>query len=331
MHRGSAASFHDPSSSASSVTELVAEPAPDPLLSAFDEPRNVLVAGASGFLGKHLLTRLQARGHLVRGLCRRPPPASEEPRLGWWAADVTDPDRLAGAARDCHVLVNLVGIAEESGQSFQAVHCGGTRNLLAEARRAGVERFVFVSASGAHRGAARAFCRTKHEAEEEVRAADVPHVIFRPSVIYGPHDHFTTALVTLLKRLPVFPVLGVGSLRLQPVAIEDVTDAFTQAVERPDVADRTFELAGPERLKFTKIVRIVARTLGLHRPVVNLPMPPTRMAVRLVERFGLPAPLTPQQLDLFREAARLTRWDNPLRTVFRLEPLPFRVAVADYI
>lgn len=309
---------------------VAVEPAPDPLLAGTAESRRVLVCGGGGFVGGHLVARLLSRGHRVRVLGRHAP----ERRPGdvdWVEADVTRPETLEGCARGCDVLVHLVGIAEERGdETFERVHVQGTRNLLREAARAGVERLVYLSAVGARSGGS-PFFRTKHEAETAVRESGLEYVIFRPSIIYGPGDRFTSNLAMLLRRLPVFPILGVGSLRLQPVAIEDVAEVLAQSVERDDTTGEAFELAGPERLKFAKIVRVVARTLGLRRPVVQLPRSLAGPAFWLVGRLGLPAPIAPQQLEMFREASVLTRADNALRTVFRVEPLPFREAVADYL
>jgi NADH dehydrogenase len=187
-----------------------------------------------------------------------------------------------------------------------------------------------MSSVGA-RAAGSPFFRTKHAAEEAVRGSSLEHIILRPSVIYGPGDRFTTAIALLLRRLPVYPVLSVGRLRLQPVAIEDVADALAQTVSRQDLTSGTYELAGPERLKFSKIVRIVARALGLRRPVIQLPKAVSSPALWLVSRFDLPTPISAEQLELFRASSVLSRADNPLRTVFRIEPLPFRDAVTDYL
>ena len=316
----------------SSAGAVATQPLEDPLLAGLRRPRRILVAGASGFVGRHLVARLLARGHDVRALARSPrPDLVPGERVEWWAGDVTRPESLRGAAGDREVVFHLVGVARERGEeTFRRVHVEGTRNLLAEARRAGARRFILVSVTGA-RGDGSPFFRSKHQAESEVVASGLPYVIFRPSIIYGPGDQFTSALALLLRRLPVFPVLAVGSLRLQPVAVEDVADALAQAAERSDLEGEVYELAGPERLKFTKIVRTVSRTLDLRRPIVQFPKFLAGPALRLVGWLGLPAPLSPQQLDMFRETSLLTRTDNVLRTVFLVEPLPFRDAVVDYL
>ena len=328
-------SRHPPSpfreSYAASETEVATAPAPDPLLAAPDRELTVLVTGGTGFVGTHLARRLVARGHRVRALSRRRGDRSLPTEVEWRAGDVTKPATLEGTARGCDAVVQLAGIAEErGGQTFRAVHVGGVRHVLSEAEGAGVERIVLMSAVGA-REEGSPFFRTKYAGERAAERSDLDHVIFRPSIVYGPGDRFTTQLAALLRRLPVFPIPGVGSLRLQPVSIEDVADALVQALERGDTVGRVYELGGPERLKFSKIVRVVAAALGVRRPIVHLPGPVAAATLWLIERLGLPAPVTPQQLDMFREASLFTRADNPLRTVFRLEPLPFREAVADYL
>lgn len=330
MPRGSASTYG--SSRYSASTEAVAtKPAEDPLLAGLPRPRAVLVAGASGFVGRHLVSRLVSRGHRVRALGRSPRAPGAPGGVEWYRADLTEPDSLRGAAEGQEVVVHLVGVVGvREAEEFRRVHVEGTRNLLAEARRAGVERFIFVSAAGA-RPEGSAFFRTKYEAEREVIGSGLAHVIFRPSVIYGPGDRFTSGLVALLRRLPVFPVPGVGSLCLQPVAVEDATDALAQAVERSDLEGGVYELAGPERLEFTKIVRIVARRLGLRRPIVQLPGFLAGPALRAAIWLGLPAPVSPDEIGMLREASLFSRADNALRTVFRVEPLPFRDAISDYL
>lgn len=333
MSQSSGSPFDSQSSWSHPDTEggLATATAEDPLLQAVAPPRSVLVTGATGFVGGHLVARLLAQGHRVRGLARRPARAPSTLSVEWWEGDVTRPDTIHGAAEGCDVVVHLVGVADErQNPGFHTVHVKGTRNVIAEAKRAGCGRFIYASVAGARVGGG-GFFQTKYEAEAQVRASEIEFVIFRPSVIYGPGDKFTTVLAMLLRRLPVYPVIGVGSLRLQPVSIEDVADAMGQALTRGDLANQGFELAGPERLKFAKIVRLVALALGVRRPLIHLPRRLSGPALWLVKRLGLPTPITPEQMELFRESSLLSRSDNALRTTFRIEPLPFRVAVSDYL
>lgn len=310
---------------------LAVEEEPLPLAVAPPAPRRVLVTGAGGFIGRHLLPRLLARGHRLRALSRRPPTSRLRPGLEWRLADVTRSATLRGAADDCDVVLHLAGVfTERDGQTFERVHVHGTRALLAEARRASVARFILVSVLGSASHAP-PFFRSKWEAERDVRRSGLEYVILRPSVVHGPGDHFTSALVQLLRALPIFPLLGDGSFKMQPVAVEDLADALCQAVERPDVAGHLYELAGPEGLSFRRIVRMVARALRLRRAILRLPRRLAAPALWLAARRGWPAPITPEQLDMLRSVSVLGSSENPLRSVFRVMPLPFGEALTDYL
>lgn len=304
----------------------------DPLLPAEAPSLRVLVVGGSGFLGHHLLPRLLSRGHRVRVLCRNRPRGLERewPEIEWREADVTEPGSLSGVARGCDRIVYLAGVAPGSaGGDPERVHVAGVRNVLARAHESGITRFVFVSALGAGPGAGPCLS-SKFRAERSVVASGVEYVICRPAVIYGPGDHFVSVLAAVLRRLPVFPLPGRGAFRLQPVAVEDVADALAQALERPDLANTTHDLAGPDPLRFTEIVRIVGASIGVRRPILPLPGALAVVAAWLVGRLGAPRPFGPADLDALRGGGILPSSDNPLRSVFRIKPLPFADAVADY-
>jgi len=150
-------------------------------------------------------------------------------------------------------------------------------------------------------------------------------------VIYGPGDQFTAAIVRLLKKLPVFPMPGGGRFRVQPLAVEDMTDALIQCVERKDLDGRQFELAGPERLMFREIVGFVSDALGIHRPGLHVPGRLAFPVAACARWLGLPAPFVLEQLEILTMGSVLSTEDNPLLSVFYVKPLPFRHAVADYL
>lgn len=306
--------------------------APDPLLETPGASHRVLVTGGSGFLGRHLIRRLRARGHEVRGLARKGPPGElADLEVEWWTGDVTDPTDIIGAAVDCDRVVHLAGSYVPAGRNGPEVelHLEGTRNVLWEAQDAGVERFVYVSALGA-RPAGTPFYRAKFRAEEEVRSAGLEGLVFRPAVVYGPGDHFTVDLRWILDRYPVFPLFGSGEFRLQPVVVEDVEEALCQAVERQGFVDDTFELAGPRPLPFREVIEAVGEVAGTRRRAVRLPPWLYRPVRTLARRLGWPPPFPPARLERLREGGILGDREHALRDVFRLEPLPFREVLADY-
>ncbi len=305
----------------------------DPIDAAVTPSRRVLVTGASGFIAGHLLPRLASRGHRVRAMWRgrEGPGRISAPGVEWVEGDVTSPETLGSAAFECDAIVHLAGCsASAPGSTLEQVNVTGTRSLLVAGLDAGVQRFVYVSALGAS-PAAGPYYRSRFQAEDAVMSSGVEHVILRPAVVYGPSDHFVTAILALLRRFPVFPMLGDGTFRLQPVAVEDVVDALTQSVERPDVEGGLYEVAGPDRLSFTSIVRTVGEVAGLRRPILALPDRVASPVTRFVRGAGLATPFTREQLDVLRCGSVLSGADNPLRSVFRVKPLPFRDALEDYL
>lgn len=302
----------------------------DPLLAPPDRPCFVLVVGASGFVGRHLLRRLSARGHRIRAVAR-----ARRGRAGadteWVTADIADPAHVRGLAEGCDVLVNLAGVWREGdGSTFTGVHDEGTRHLVSEALDAGIERFIHLSVLGAA-DREDAFFGSKFEGDRHLLDSALQHVIFRPSVIFGPGDHFTTVIARWLRRLPLFPVPGSDSLLLQPVAIEDAIDALCQAVEREDVTNLDCELLGPGRLGCGKIVRTIAGVLRLRRPVVPVEGFLSESMAGISGRMGLPVRLARGQAYLFRRRRAARRSENALRKIFNIEPLPFREALEDYL
>jgi NADH dehydrogenase len=313
--------------------ELATEELPQPVDTDSGGQLRVLVTGADGFVGRHLLPRLVSRGHRVRALARKAPsqPGARVPGVEWRIADLTRRESLAGAANGCDRVVHLAGRFEAAnGISLGRLHGTGTRNLIWEVLKSDVERVVLVSALGASPDAGE-FFRTKFEAEDIVLSCGIEPVILRPSVVYGPGDHFTEPIVRILRALPVFPMMGDGTFRIQPIAVEDLVDVLAQAVERPELGGRSIDLAGPEKLSFVHIVRVLGNTIGRSRPILPLPAAFARPAARIAGLLGLPSPFSTSQLDMLSCGSVLPTDDNPVRRLFHLKPLPFADAVQDYL
>jgi len=266
----------------------------------------VFLTGSTGFVGKRVARALLARGFLVRCLVR---PGSEHELKGFESidrvpGDVMEPDDLAPSAEGCAAIVHLVGIIREQpgrGATFERLHVQATRNMLALARKAGVPRYVQMSALGARPGARARYHQTKWEAEEAVRASGLDWTIFRPSIIFGRGDEFVSVLGRLIKRLPVVPVLGDGRYRLQPIPVEQVADAFARSLRTPATIRQTYEVAGPTPYAFLDLLDEIARALGRARArKIHVPLGPVHLMTRLLEWLPF-YPVSSDQLTMLEE------------------------------
>jgi uncharacterized protein YbjT (DUF2867 family) len=261
----------------------------------------VLVTGATGFIGPHVVHTLRARDTPVRALVRNPSRAS---RLAAWGVelvrgDVTDPASLHDAADGVDAIVHLVAIIRGRPVDFERVMAQGTRNVVRAAQEAGVRRVVLASALGLDEQSKDAvpYFAAKWEMERAVRESGLEHVILRPSFVFGRDGGVLPTFVRLARYAPVTPIVGPGTQRLQPIWVEDLAEYYAQSVELPEAAGRTFELGGPDAVTWNEFWVRLKRTLGAKRPSVHVPFGVMRMQAALTER--LPgAPVTRDQLTM---------------------------------
>jgi uncharacterized protein YbjT (DUF2867 family) len=270
------------------------------------EMQKIFVTGGTGFVGKHVVRALLARGFLVRCLVR---PGSEGGLRGFESidrvpGDVLQPERLAASAEGCAALVHLVGIIREHrsrGITFDRLHVQATLNMLALAKEAGITRYLHMSALGARPDARSRYHRTKWRAEEAVRQSATRWTIFRPSIIFGPGDEFMSSLAGMIRRLPAVPVLGDGMYRLQPINVEQVAEGIVRALLSATSSGQTYDVAGPRAHRFVEIVDEIGAALGRPRVhKIHVPLGAVKLLTRALQWLPL-YPLTLDQIALLEE------------------------------
>jgi NADH dehydrogenase len=264
--------------------------------------RRVLLFGGSGFVGRHVASCLTQHGWAVRIASRhpgQPDPAEAGKAVEVTSADLRNEDQVRAAVADSEAVVNLVGIGREKGQSFDVIHVEGAERIAQLAAAAGVMRLLHVSALGVAEDVPSAADRTKAEGESVVRAAFPAATIVRPSLIYGPGDHFFSRFAAVARVSPVVPVIGGGRTRFQPLYIEDAAQSFRALLERPETAGMTLALVGSETFTFRQLIERMLEVQGQRRLILSLPFPLAERLAAVLERLPV-APLTREEVWLLQ-------------------------------
>ena len=233
----------------------------------------ICILGGSGFIGSHFLNHL-SRYRIQAVVPTRNPGARSEGRVAPYGSyptiDIFDPAQLETVFQDCQAVVNLVGILNEPGRDgsgFQRAHVELVDAAIATCQKAGIHRFIQMSALNAGTGDSH-YLRSKGDAELRLRQSSLQWTIMRPSVVFGPGDKFLNRFAFLLRLGRGFMPLACPNSRLQPVFVGDVAAALTQALLDPlATAGQVYELAGPRVYTLAELVRYTRDQLGLPGPV----------------------------------------------------------------
>jgi uncharacterized protein YbjT (DUF2867 family) len=239
----------------------------------------ICVLGGSGFIGRVIVEKLVEQGEFVIVPTRRRERAKHLitlPTVDVVQADVHDPTALAQLCAGCDAVVNLVGIlqgrsGEPYGPDFARAHVELPKKVIAACRAAKVPRFLHMSALKAAPDAPSQFLRSKADGETAVVAArnELATTIFRPSVVFGPGDHFLNLFAKLQASLPVV-LLGCPEAKFQPVYVGDVAQAFVAALPDEESHGRAYDLVGPNVYTLRELVEEAGRLSGHPRPIVDL-------------------------------------------------------------
>jgi nucleoside-diphosphate-sugar epimerase len=284
--------------------------------------QRIVITGATGFVGNHLVRRLHELGAMIRVLVR--PRADIAPlrgeRIEFFYGDLSDAASLDGLCKDVDQIFHLAATQQIglSQSRFFEINVGGTRRLFDQAIQNGVRRVVFVSSGGIHRNdrgepadeesplrKTNRYFRSKIEAEAMARSLfrDDPGclTVVRPGAVYGPGDLRLLKLFRAVTR-GRFVMIGTGMTRVHPVYIDDLIDGLLLAGSDLGRGE-TFLLSGPGDLSLRDWVGEMARAAGQSPPRWMIPARPVYVAAALCEflcrPFGIVPPLNRTRLGFF--------------------------------
>lgn len=236
----------------------------------------IAITGATGFVGRHLARRLAADGHelvlIARGKDTRDLSARSVENARFVTAGVDDDNAMRAALEGCDAVAHCAGINREVlPGDYQRIHVTGTECVISAAKSNGVNKIALVSFFRARPDCNSPYHETKWAAEELVRNSGLDYTILKCGMIYGLGDHMLDHLSHTLHSVPVFPTVGFQETPIYPVAIDDVVEILVAALVGNRLSRQTVPVRGPDKLKLSDAVRIVAGVI--RRPVVIFPMP----------------------------------------------------------
>lgn len=281
----------------------------------------VFLTGATGFIGPYVARHLIANRHEVRVLVRASSDLDPLKLLPveLWRGDVTDLTSLEGALDGIQTVIHLVGILKERGSAtFERIHVQGARNLLNVSQQP--NHFIHMSAVGSRPDPRYPYFHTKHQAEELVKSSGRDWTILRATTVFGRGDEFLNRFAEIAQHplSPVVPIIGSGRNLFQPIWVEDLARCVVKAVEDPNLRNKTFELAGPDRYTYEQLMDLVMQVTRVHKPRVRMPIPLVKPGVHLMSRILPDPPLTPSQLAML-EQDNIAE-PNAIESAFGIQP-----------
>lgn len=248
----------------------------------------IAITGGTGFVGRHLASRLSSEGHDVVLLARTAPVEQDWPFI---ASNLSDVGQLVRVFSECDAVAHCAGINRELGkQTFRQVHIEGTKNVVTAAYASRVKKIVLMSFLRARPDCGSPYHESKWAAEEIVRNSGLDYTVLKAGVVFGRGDHMLDHLSHALYTFPFFPLVGLKDRTCRPLAVEDLVQVMRAALVDLRLKQQTVAVLGPEEIYLREAVRRVAEVVGKQPLIFPLPVWCHRIMARVFE-FTMKTPL----------------------------------------
>ena len=269
--------------------------------------KNCLIFGGSGQIGRHLLRKLTKNNYKVtvvtRNLHQKAYIIKTQANAGYInvvECNIFDETKIRELFTKTDICINLIGILYETGKgsTFKNIHSIFPSILAKLCKEYKVKQFVHLSALGINDAIDSEYAKSRLEGEDNIQKNFPLATILRPSVVYSVDDNFTTNFMTLLNRLPVFPLYYDGGTKFTPIHCSDLTDTIYYVVSKK-IHSKIIECVGPEIISLKEILKTLLKLISKSRVLIPLPFFVAKMSAKLFQLFPKPL-LTLDQLKLLR-------------------------------
>tara|TARA_B100000787_G_scaffold2033_1_gene1532 strand:+ start:38 stop:1006 length:969 start_codon:yes stop_codon:yes gene_type:complete len=269
--------------------------------------KNCLIFGGSGQIGRHLIRKLTKNNYKVtvitRNLHQKGYIIKTQANAGYIdvvEANIFDETKIRKLFDKTDICINLIGILYESGKgnTFKNIHSIFPSILAKLCKEYKVKQFIHLSALGINNAIDSEYAKSKLEGELNIQKNFPLVTILRPSVVYSVDDNFTTNFMTLLSRLPFFPLYYNGDTKFMPIHCSDLTDTIYYIISK-NIYSKIIECIGPEVISLKEILKKLLKLISKSRLLIPLPFFAANMTAKLFQLFPKPL-LTVDQLILLK-------------------------------
>ncbi len=267
----------------------------------------ILITGATGYIGRHLVSRLVAQGERPRCLVRdikRAAAILPADQVELAQGDTINPASLKVAVHGIDTIVHAAFITadqkESAGNHYEDTNVRGTANLIQAAKDAGVKRIIEISGLGTKQDKPGSYMQGRYLSEKMLKESGLAWTIIQPSVLFGKDAPFIKGLTDLIRTAPVVPLIGGGKTMFQPIYVEDVVTVIIKVLEDGERTDgKTYTIGGPAYYSFSQVIDILLNTMHKTRIKVPAPMALVGVGASMMEAVMPKPPLTKAAMTLF--------------------------------
>ena len=272
--------------------------------------KNCLIFGGSGQIGRNLIRKLTKNNYKVtvvtRNLHQKSYIIKTQANAGYIdivESNIFEENKIRELFKRADICINLIGILYEKkkGNTFNNIHSIFPSILAKLCKEYNLKHFIHLSALGINEAKDSNYAKSKLEGENNIFKNFPLATVLRPSVVYSSDDNFTTNFMTLLNRLPFFPLYYNGDTKFSPIHCSDLTDIIYDVISK-NIYSKIIECVGPETITFKEIIEKLLKSIGKKRLTISFPLKLAEISASLFEI--MPNPL------LTRDQLRLLKYDN---------------------
>ncbi len=272
--------------------------------------KNCLIFGGSGQIGRHLVRKLTKNNYRVtvvtRNIHQKSYIIKTQGNAGYIdvvEANIFDENKIRNLFKNAQICINLIGILFEKkrGNTFKNIHTIFPSILAKLSKEYNLEHFIHLSSLGINDALDSNYAKTKLDGEKNILKNFSYSTILRPSIVYSVNDNFTTNFMTLLSRLPIFPLYYEGKTKFMPIHCNDLVEIIYHVLSK-NITSNIIECIGPETISLKEILKKLLKSINKKRILLPLPLFFANISAKFFQLFPNPL-LTEDQL-------RLLKYDN---------------------